>query len=59
MTKESGQYVVLVGNPLDGTSVYGPFNDANDAGDWAGDEMRNETWWTVSVLAPTNYEGDA
>jgi hypothetical protein len=48
-------YVVVTGNPFDGLSLWGPFNDANEAGDWASIEMDGETWW-VMAINPTEAE---
>lgn len=36
--------VVIVGNPLDGVQVFGPFNSWNDAHNWA--DGVNEYWIT-------------
>lgn len=37
-------YVVIVGNPLDGTNIFGPFDSYNDAHNWA--ENLEEYWIT-------------
>ena len=41
-----GMHVVLVGNPVDGIEVYGPFNTYDHAAAWTDDEARShlETW---------------
>ena len=42
------QYVVVAGNIADGLRFYGPFTDANVAGDWASEEV-DDTWITVKL----------
>lgn len=44
--------VLVVGNPFDGLSVYGPFDDDNDIDVDAIAEARDETWWIVGVQTP-------
>ena len=45
--------VVMVGNPLDGVLLYGPFDDHETALAWAEAENPPSTWWTV-VVEPMN-----
>jgi hypothetical protein len=45
------QYVVAYGNVADGFSFVGPFNNANDAGDYAG-ESDDREWWVVKLDPP-------
>lgn len=45
-------FVVLVGNPIDGMTIHGPFEDGNEAGDWAQSEFQDDTWWIVEVKKP-------
>lgn len=45
-------FVILVGNPIDGMGLYGPFNDAGKANDYADANFKNETWWVVPVAKP-------
>ena len=40
-----GNYIVLVGNPIDGINVFGPFRDYQDASDWA-EGCDNDNWIT-------------
>jgi hypothetical protein len=42
---------VAVGDAFDGLSFYGPFEDAEAAGEWAELAARNATW-NVVVLQP-------
>lgn len=37
-------FIVIAGNVVDGLSHYGPFTDANEAGDWAAEELRDVEW---------------
>lgn len=45
-------YVVIGGNPFDGMSVFGPFGDAEEGNEWAQDELKRDTWWTMKVEEP-------
>jgi hypothetical protein len=48
-------FIVVAGNPIDGVMLYGPFNDAEVANDWA-DKYLNNTgcdWW-ITPLKSTN-----
>ena len=42
--------VVIVGNPLDGFVLYGPFDSNEDANRFGG--SLNEEWWTAHVGRP-------
>lgn len=41
-------YILLTGNPVDGTDHHGPFSTAEDAGDWAV-ENKHDQWWVVEL----------
>lgn len=46
-------YVILCGNPVDGLKVYGPFESADLANEWAEDQLKNigmDSWWCVDVI---------
>lgn len=45
-------FVVIAGNPFDRMDIYGPFDDGNEAGDWAESELKRETWWIIEVKKP-------
>jgi hypothetical protein len=49
--------VVLVGNPIDGMAVYGPFDNANDALNWAETEVRGGEPWISVVLHEDTPDG--
>lgn len=44
------QCAVAVGDPFDGLSFYGPFDDHDAAVEWA-DNLDN-TWWIVPLNPP-------
>jgi len=54
MTNEhlSKDKAVAHGNPFDGLTITGPFSDSEEAGDWALDHVRHETWWIVELEDP-------
>jgi hypothetical protein len=46
-----GMHVVIIGNPVDGFSIYGPFKTAPDAVAWAQQEREGEEYW-IAPLHP-------
>lgn len=46
--------VVVVGNPIDGFYIIGPFSDADIADDWAEDRTDDipGSWWVVTLQTP-------
>jgi hypothetical protein len=42
-------HVVLVGNPLDGIAVFGPFNTYDEALDWAEGNANDGEWWITKL----------
>jgi hypothetical protein len=44
-------FIVAVGDPWDGIVLYGPFDNFDDAHDWA-DTTINESWNVVEVKTP-------
>lgn len=46
-THPIGTWVALLGNPIDGYTIWGPFLDAEDAQKWA-DEQKDE-WWVYDL----------
>lgn len=49
------KHIVVTGNPVDGFTFYGTFRTANEAGDWAADELSKEEWWTASLTDPDQW----
>jgi hypothetical protein len=47
---EQAAYVVLVGNPVDGFSVVGPFDSHEDAKGFC--QGSDETWWIAKLEKP-------
>ena len=50
--------IVVAGNPKDGFSYYGPFENGLRASDWADHYFRNSgDWWVIGVEIPEeNYD---
>jgi len=44
------QFVVVAGNVVDGVRIFGPFDDANTAGDWASFNINDEDWVCTKLL---------
>ncbi len=47
MTGRFTGYVIVVGNPIDGIDIYGPFDRRLDANDWATENVPEEHDWFV------------
>jgi len=46
-------YVILIGNPVDGLEFIGPFDDGNEATEYAEVKVhRNKEWWLAEMEAP-------
>jgi hypothetical protein len=54
------RHVVMAGNPIDGMTCYGPFDDGEAATEWADHnsvaDLSDESWWVVG-LERTTEEG--
>jgi len=46
------EYAVSFGDPFDGITLYGPFKDADDAGNWAAKNDNGEDWHVVRIYEP-------
>ena len=44
--------VIATGNPFDGVTLYGPFDDAEHAMLWADANVRDEGWRVVKIREP-------
>ena len=41
--------LVIVGDPVDGFAYYGPFADADEATEWAEQEVTEQSWWLADL----------
>lgn len=46
-----GLSVVLVGNPVNGLEVFGPFATPDEAVDWASSNSDDQDWWVAPLQA--------
>lgn len=47
------QYVVIIGDPIDGLTFVGPFEDAEEAMAWAEENDDNiRSWWVSDLEMP-------
>jgi hypothetical protein len=42
------KYIIVYGDPINGLYFVGPFDDANEAGDYASDNIDGE-WWIAKL----------
>ena len=51
-----GMHVVVVGNPFDGMTIYGPFATGDEANEWANSndktDLDNVDWWVLRLESP-------
>ena len=56
-------HAVVIGNPFDGLSLYGPFDDATLANDWADEYVQADKygldWWVVPLNDPEEDESES
>lgn len=45
------RYIVMAGNPVDGLRFFGPFDDSEEANEFADDACSGGDWWTVPLSA--------
>lgn len=46
----SEQFLVVVGNPVDGVSFFGPFASADEASTWCEcGGVRDSEWWVAPI----------
>ena len=48
-------WIVCSGNPADGFTYYGPFDDHELAENW-GTMMCRDGWWIISLVDPNTVE---
>ncbi len=44
---ETKQGVIISGNPIDGLTVWGPFNSCENGFNWARENLKTEWWWAI------------
>lgn len=47
--------IVIVGNPIEGLDIYGPFDDIDQAIGW-GEDLVQGDWWLAKVESPANFD---
>ena len=52
MPEKVAAWIVVIGNPIDGVTHYGPFDDSEDADRYAESLETDDTWWVVKVFEP-------
>jgi hypothetical protein len=52
------KYIVVSGNPIDGLTFNGPFNDRGEAMVWADENVSTEYDWWIAVLNTVEDESE-
>jgi hypothetical protein len=42
-------FCIIVGDPIDGITVHGPFFDSDDAVEWAERFTSDQHWWVTEI----------
>jgi hypothetical protein len=50
-----GNYAVVYGNPVDGFTMVGPFDDSQNALDWSDRMLDSAEWWVIKLEDPDTY----
>jgi hypothetical protein len=45
------KYIIVFGNPVDGFTFVGPYNNYGDAMAQA-EKIKDETWWIANLIMP-------
>lgn len=45
-------YLIIVGNPLDGLNIFGPFDTQEDALWYGENNHQGEDWWYAETIDP-------
>ena len=48
-------FIVVVGNPAQGFTTYGPFSSAEEATNWA-EQITDDTWWVDTLIPPDTQD---
>lgn len=51
------RYLVVLGNPVEGLTFYGPFSDYDAACEWTDKECRDVEWWIAPITSIQTSEG--
>lgn len=46
------KYCVVVGNPIDGLGIIGPFDSVDDSRNFAEKKFPDSNWWIVTLGDP-------
>lgn len=49
---EADSYVAVVGDPIDGISLIGPFASPDDVRSYCESERNDRAWWCVPMVRP-------
>lgn len=52
-------YIILGGNPVDGTEAYGPFSNGDDATRWAETDCPWDDWFLMKLKSTKEVEEES
>lgn len=48
-------FIIAYGDPIDGMSFVGPFEDDDGLDEYARDNLQDSNWWIVKLEKPEAY----
>ena len=51
-----GMHVIVIGDPIEGFCIVGPFKTCVDAIEWALACLGNADWWATPLAPQSDYE---
>ena len=51
------KYLIIIGNPVQGFDIFGPFDDVDQAITW-GEDLVQGDWWLTELVSPADYRFD-
>lgn len=57
MLQDNNQFCVIIGDPIDGVTIYGPFLSSEDAIEWAEQFVSGtQNWWVTQLHSDITME---
>jgi len=51
--------IIITGNPVDGFTIVGPFENRDEAFDFGNWNLKDEEWWVDLLIDPASLKTEA
>jgi hypothetical protein len=51
--------IIITGNPVDGFTIVGPFENRDEAFDFGNWNLKDEEWWVDLLIDPASLKAEA